>query len=113
MMAAPSNCARGSNMANIFVREVAFRSMADALKGMPIAEQVVKFYKESVGVDIQLQRAISGAPTRLRFVAQLESLDKWQADSAKVMQDPAFHRLLGEMAQLVDPSKTNDELWLA
>jgi hypothetical protein len=100
-------------MANIFVREVTFKTIADAMKGMQVAAQVVKFYKESVGVDVQLQRALSGVPTRVRFVAQLESLDKWQADSAKVIQDPAFHRLLAEMAPLVDGTKTVDELWAA
>ncbi len=99
-------------MSNIFVREVTFRSMADAMKGMQVATQVVKFYKEAVGVDLQLQRAISGSPVRLRFVAQLESLDKWQADTAKIAKDPAFHKLLGEMALLVDGTKTHDELWV-
>lgn len=100
-------------MAHIFVREVTFKSMADAMKGMQVATRVVKFYKEAVGTDIQLQRAISGSPVRLRFVAQLDSLDKWQADSAKVTQDPAFHQLLGEMALLVDGTRTNDELWIS
>ncbi|HEY0884927.1 MAG TPA: hypothetical protein VGE20_06585 [Ramlibacter sp.] len=98
-------------MAHIFVREVIFKSMADAMKGMQVAARVVKFYKEAVGTDIQLQRAISGSPVRLRFVAQLDSLDKWRADSEKVSQDPAFHQLLGEMALLVDGTRTTDELW--
>lgn len=100
-------------MTYLFVREVTFKSIADSVKGMQVATQVVKFYKEAVGQDIRLQRALSGAPTRLRFVAQLDSLDRWQADSTKVNQDPAFHRLLGEMAPLVDASKTCDELWVA
>jgi hypothetical protein len=100
-------------MAHIFVREATFKSMADALKGMQVATRVVKFYKEAVGADIQLQRAISGSPVRLRFVAQLDSLDQWHADSAKVTQDPAFHQLLGGMALLVDGTRTNDELWLS
>lgn len=98
-------------MATIFTREVTFRSMADAARGAPLVAQVVKYYKEAVGVDVQVQRAISGSPLRVRYVAQLDSLDKWRADSAKVAQDPAFHKLLGEMVPLVDASRTCDELW--
>jgi hypothetical protein len=100
-------------MSYIFVRDVTFKSMADAMKGMPVAAQIVKLYKEAVGVEIQMQRPLSGCPVRLRYVAQLDSLDKWQADTAKMAQNPAFHKLLGELAPLVEGTRTQDELWAA
>jgi hypothetical protein len=100
-------------MAYTFVRDVTFQNMAASMRAAPVVQQIVKFYKEAVNVDIQVLRPISGAPTRLRFISQLESLDKWQADTAKVMQDPAFHKLLAEMGPLVDGSKTSDELWVS
>jgi len=94
-----------------FIREATFKTMADAVRGMSVATQIVKYYKDTIGADLQLARPISGSPLRLRFITQLESLDKWQADQTKVVQDPAFHKLLAEFAPLVDGSKTYDEIW--
>ena len=96
-----------------FVREVSFRSLAEMMRGMPLASQIVKYYKEAAGVDIQIQRALTGSPVCLRYVTQLESLDEWQKVQDKVAQDPAFLKLLGEMGPLVDGSKTNDQIWRA
>lgn len=42
-----------------------------------------------------------------------ESLDGWQAHQAKVAPDSAFHKLLGELAPLIDGRKTSDEIVLA
>ncbi len=94
-----------------FVREVSFRSLAEMMRGMPLAGQIVKYYQEAAGVDIQIQRAITGSPVCVRYVTQIESLDEWQKVQDKVAQDPAFHKLLGEMGPLVDGSKTNDQIW--
>ena len=94
-----------------FVREVAFKTLADMMRGMATATRIVKHYKEVGGVDIQIQRALTGSPVCIRYVTQLDSLDRWQAIQAKIAQDPEFHNMLGEMAQFVDGSKTHDQIW--
>lgn len=62
------------------------------------------------GVDIQIHRALSGSPVCTRFVSHLDSLDEWQRVQPKVGLDPEFHKMLAEMAPLVDGGKTNDQL---
>lgn len=96
-----------------FIREVSFKTMADMMRGLPTATRVVKHYKEVSGVDIQIQRALTGSPVCIRYVAQLDSLDKWQAIQNKMAQDAEFHKMLGEMAQFVDGGKTHDQIWLS
>jgi len=94
-----------------FIREVSFRTIADMMRGLPVAQRIVKHYKEVGGVDVQIHRALSGSPVCVRYVAQLESLDEWQRVQAKIGQDPEFHKMLQEMAPLVDGGKTHDQLW--
>ncbi|TFY99811.1 hypothetical protein [Ramlibacter rhizophilus] len=94
-----------------FIREVSFKTMADMMRGLPVAQRMVKHYKEVGGVDIQIQRALSGSPVCVRFVAQLDSLDEWQRVQSKIATDPEFHKMLGEMGPLVDGGRTNDQLW--
>jgi hypothetical protein len=96
-----------------FEREATFKTIADMMRGLPITAQIVKYYKEAAGIDIQVQRALTGSPVCVRFVSQLESLDEWQKVQEKVAQDPAFHKLLGELAPMVDGSRTNDRIWRA
>ena len=94
-----------------FIREVTFKTIADAVRAVPVTEAVIKYYKDKHKLNMRLMRPVTGAPTRLRFVFETDSLDAWQAINDKVSKDPAFHKLLGEIAPTVDGSKTNDEIW--
>jgi hypothetical protein len=93
------------------MRDVSFKTMADGLRAAPIMAQIAKFYKETSGIELQMLRPASGSPTRLRIVCTIESLDSWQDKQARIAQDPAFQKLLNELSQFVDGSKTNDEIW--
>lgn len=94
-----------------FTREVTFKTMIDALRGAPIAQAFAKYYQDAHGVTLRLSRPVTGAPTRLRFTYEMESIDASQALTRKAAMDPAFHKLLAEIGPLVDGSKTRDEIW--
>ncbi|WBY03234.1 hypothetical protein PE066_06790 [Ramlibacter tataouinensis] len=94
-----------------FVREVTFRTMADMMRGLPVAAEIVKFYKDVAGTEIRVQRALTGSPVCIRYVAELDSLDEWQRIQEQVAQNPVFHKLLAEMGPLVDGSRTHDQIW--
>ena len=94
-----------------FIREIGFRTMADGVKAVPIAASIAKYYKDNHDVSMRLMRPIGGAPGRLRFIFELASLDRFQAIQTKVATDTNFHKLLGELAPLIDGSRTNDEIW--
>ena len=98
-------------MAYVFVREITFKTLADGARAAPLLSQIVKLYKEALDVEVSVARAISGAPNRVCFVSRVDSLDKWQADAAKIQKDPAFLKVLGEIGPMVDGSKTRDDLW--
>lgn len=94
-----------------FIREVSFKTMIDAVRSVPITQAIVKYYKEAHHLDMGLLRPIAGAPTRLRFVYQMDSMDASRALNLKAAQDPVFQKYLAEIAPLVDGSKTVDEIW--
>ena len=94
-----------------FIREVSFKTMIDAVRGVPVTQAIVKYYKEVHHLDMVLLRPIAGSPTRLRFVSQMESMDASRALNLKAAQDPVFQKYLAEIAPLVDGSKTLDEIW--
>jgi len=94
-----------------FIREVTFKTMADAVRAAPITVAISKYYKDKHKIDMRLLRPITGSPTRLRFVFETDSIDAWQAINEKASNDPAFHKLLNEIGPTVDGSKTNDEIW--
>lgn len=94
-------------------REVTFRALAEMVRGLPIAVQLAKHYKQTAGVDLQIVRALTGTPGRIRFVAQVDSLDEWNRVQDKIAQDPAFQKLLGEFAPLIEGTKTYDQIWSA
>jgi hypothetical protein len=84
---------------------------SDGLRAAPVVAQIVKYYKETIGMELKLLRPLSGSPARLRSVSTLESIDAFQAQQDKARQDPAFHKLLSELSPFVDGSKTCDEIW--
>lgn len=92
-------------------REITFRTLADMVRGLPIASRIATHYKESAGADLQIARAMTGTPGRIRFFAQLDSLDEWNRVQDKVGQDPAFHKLLSEFGPLIEGTKTYDQIW--
>ncbi len=94
-----------------FIREVTFKTMADAVRAAPMTAAISKYYKDKHKIDMRLMRPISGLPTRLRFIFETDSLDAWQSISEKAIKDPTFHKLLGEIGPTVDGSKTHDEIW--
>ena len=94
-----------------FIREVTFKSMADSVRGMPVAAALCKYYKDAHMVDMVMLHAVSGSPNRIRFVAQFASLDAWMVASEQAMKDESFQQLLAEIAPTVDASKTYDEFW--
>jgi hypothetical protein len=94
-----------------FIREVSFKTMMDSVRGIPVTQAIVKYYKDAHGLEMVLQRPIAGLPTRLRFVSRMESMDASRALNLKAAQDPVFQKYLAEMALLVDGSKTLDEIW--
>lgn len=94
-----------------FMREITFKTAADAVRGLPTAEAFCQYFAETHGFEMRLLRPVSGSPNRVRFVAQGDSLDAWRAIFAKAMKDPAYHRLLGEIGPTVDGGKTFDEIW--
>jgi hypothetical protein len=94
-----------------FIREVTFKTMADAVRAKPITDLISKYYKDTHKVEMRLMRPIGGSPIRLRFVVEMQSLDAWAAMQTKAIQDPAFQKLLGEIGPTVDGGKTYDEIW--
>lgn len=96
-----------------FTREVTFKSMADVMRAVPIVQSIVRYYKESHGLDVRLLWPVSGGPTRLRFVSEVPSMDAQHALQMKAIRDPALQKLLAEMSPMIDGSKTCDEIWQA
>jgi hypothetical protein len=94
-----------------FIREASFKNMIDVVRGVPITQSIVKYYKDTHGMEIRVLRPIAGSPLRLRFVWQMESMDAARSLQLKAAQDPNFQELLAEFAPLVDGSKTLDEIW--
>lgn len=94
-----------------FIREIEFKTMIDAVSGVPVMQAIVAYYKDVHGLELKLLRPVTGSPLRLRFVSQMESMDASRALNMKTLQDPAFQKLLAEIAPLVDGSKTLDEIW--
>jgi hypothetical protein len=94
-----------------FIRESSFKTMIDAVRGMPISLAIAEYYKKEHGVDVTLQRPVTGSPLRIRFISQMESMDAWRALQMKAVRDPAFQKLLAEIGPLVDGGKTFDEIW--
>jgi len=94
------------------IREVTFKTIADAVRGMPIAGSFRKYFKDTHNIDIKLMRPVGGYPSHIRFVFELESLDVWVSNNQKFMEDPSYHKLLNEIGPLVDGSKTHDEIWM-
>jgi hypothetical protein len=95
----------------IVIREATFKNLVEAQRGMPVAANIVKYLKETHKREVRLLRSITGSPLRVRFVSETESLDDWQKIQQKAAQDPAFQKLLAELAPTVDGSKTLDEIW--
>ena len=69
-----------------FIRELAFKTMGDAVRAASITVAISKYYKDAHKVDMRLMRPIGGSPGRLRFVFEMASLDAFQAMQMKTIQ---------------------------
>ena len=76
------------------IREVSFKTMMDSVRGIPVTQAIVKYYKDAHGLEMVLQRPIAGSPIWLRFVSRMQSMDDSHALNLKAAQDPVFQKYL-------------------
>ena len=81
------------------------------IRGIPIAQAIFKYYKDAHGLEMKVLRPVAGSPLRVRFIAQMDSMDAFRSLQLKAGQDSNFQKLLAEIGPLVDGSKTIDEIW--